>query len=409
MILFLTRQMPYPPDIGPRIRQRNLLEACSKIAPVQLVFSYNEEEDLADLSDLEHLCADIHPVRMEWRGKPLKPSLVHLCKELSATKQLVPFRSRLFFSKEIRQLVEQLAPACRLIHVERLHMVTHVQNVLNQRNHKQRMILDLDDIETDVRREWLRLSPPEGWRAHVAKRLDLAVLGRYQQRTIQSFDRVLIASEADRRRLGGGPELGVIPNGADVGRGPLPDESDGRTLLCLGTYGYWPNVDGLHHFLENILPLVHREIPDVRLLVVGRDMPPEVARLHDAKHILVSADVPDVEPFYRKASVSVVPLRLGGGTRLKILEAFALGTPVVSTTVGCAGIDVVPGEHLLVADDHAAFARACVELLRDPGRRAALAKPARELVEQHHSWDSIRSKMSDLIASEFAKSQAAQT
>jgi len=399
VILFLTRQIPHPPDIGLLIRQRNLLEACSSVAPVQLVFGYDSEEELTGLSDLAPLCADIHPVRMNWRSRPKGPSLVHLLKELRATRQLVPFHSRLFFSQAIRQVVEELAPACRLIQVERLGMVTHVQALLDRRCRSQRLILDLDDIETDLRREWLRLSPPEGWRARSAERVDLAVLERYQSRTIPSFDRVLITSESDRRQLGGGSELCVIPNGADVGRGPFPDESDGRTLLCLGTYGYWPNVDGLRSFIENVLPLVRREIPDVRVLVVGRNMPEEVSRLHDGERILVSADVPDVEPFYRRATVSVVPLRLGGGTRLKILEAFALGTPVVSTSVGCKGLDVVHGKHLLVADEHASFAQACLELLRDARQRAALTARARTLVEQRYSWLSIRSRMAGLVAS----------
>ena len=106
---------------------------------------------------------------MDWRSRPEDPSLGNLLKDVRATRQLLPFRSRLFFSQAIRKIVEELAPACRLIVVERLAMVTHVKSVLDRRHRSQRLILDLDDIETDLKREWLRLSPPKGLRMRCAE------------------------------------------------------------------------------------------------------------------------------------------------------------------------------------------------------------------------------------------------
>jgi glycosyltransferase involved in cell wall biosynthesis len=399
VILFICRQIPHPPDIGVRIRQRNLLEACAKAAPVHLVFGYDVDEELAGIPSLAPYCAAIHPVLMDWRDKPEGSSLLKLCKELKATRQLVPLQSRVKFSRKVSTVVEELFPACRLIVVERLDMAIHVHSGLSRKNRNQRMILDLDDIETDLKRDWYRLSPPRGWRARLAARIDIAILERYQRRMLKRFDRILVASDPDRKRLGNGSELCVIPNGTDVGRGPFSDSSDGRTLLCLGTYGHWPNVDGLQNFIRNILPLIQREFPDVRVLVVGRDMPDAVTCLHDGKHILVSPDVPEVDPFYQESTVSVVPLRLGGGTRLKILEAFAIGTPVVSTSIGCHGLNVQDGEHLLIGDSPEAFARACLTLLHNKEQRADLTAHARKLVEQNYNWDAIRAQMSELATS----------
>ena len=406
MILFLARQIPYPPDTGMRIRQFNLLAAYASVGPVQLVFGYESEQELAGLGALEELCAAIHPVPFDWKGKPKRPGPAYWWKDFRDSHTLRPFRSGLFFSREIQRVVEQLAPACRLLHVERLHMVAHLEQVFESRKSDQRLVLDLDDIETDVRREWLRLAPPEAWQASIAERIDLAVLALYQGRALRKFDRVLVASEKDRARLRHRPQIEVIPNGADVQRSLLPDNSDGRTLLCLGTYGYWPNVDGLRAFLQNVLPLIHAEIPDVRVLVVGRDMPEQVSRLHDGVRIVVHANVADIEPYYRRATVSVVPIRLGGGTRIKILEAFTFGRPVVSTAIGCAGLEVCPGQHLLVADQPNDFAQACIALLRNPAQRARLVASARALVEQEYSWDSSRSRLAKLARALLGESPA---
>jgi glycosyltransferase involved in cell wall biosynthesis len=127
-------------------------------------------------------------------------------------------------------------------------------------------------------------------------------------------------------------------------------------------------------------------------------MPPRISALHDGETLIVSADVPSVEPHYREATISVVPLRAGGGTRLKILEAFALGRPVVSTSVGCEGLDVIGGEHLFVADTPAAFAESCVTLLRNPGLRRTLTMNARQLAEQRYSWNAIEPQIGELVA-----------
>lgn len=402
MILFLSHRVPHPPDIGLRIRQRNLLEALASVAPVQLVFAYDRDDDLDKVSALAPLCERIHPVLLECRRGPKRPSIVSLGDGLRQTGRLLPRRSRWFFSSAVRQVVEDVAPHCRLLHVDALPMATHVQRWLGDRHRQPWMVLDLDDVEVDVARERMRLAPADRLRERIVQRFDLALLRREQGQALRSFDRVLVASERDRGRLGGGPELCVIPNGAEIGRGPLPDDADEPTLLLVGTWDYWPNRDGLRYFVEEILPHVRHEVPGVRVLVVGRDVPDSVACLHDGDRIFVSSNVPDVEPFYRRARACVVPLRLGGGTRIKILEAFALGRPVISTTVGCSGLEVEPETHLLVADGPADFARCCVRLLRDPGLRSTLAGCARDLVERRYGWGSVRRGMAELATSLLA-------
>jgi glycosyltransferase involved in cell wall biosynthesis len=148
-------------------------------------------------------------------------------------------------------------------------------------------------------------------------------------------------------------------------------------------------VHGLRFFVAKVFPLIQEELNGARLLVVGRDTPREVQALHDGQAIFVERTVPSVEEYYQRATVAVVPLRIGAGTRLRILEAFALGRPVVSTTIGCEGLEVVDGRDLLVADEPRALADACIDLLRDPGLRERLVRAGRELVKRHYTWESV--------------------
>jgi glycosyltransferase involved in cell wall biosynthesis len=284
-----------------------------------------------------------------------------------------------------------------LVHVSRLATAAHVLALgLQSRADRPRLVLDVDDIDTVKRRRWLKMPHARKWRRAIPEYYDLLRLWAYQRRSVRAFDRVLVCSGHDRDLLRLRQAV-VIPNGADVPARPLEHESDGYTLLYCGTLSYWPNIDALLYFVREVLPHVRRAVPKVRLLVVGREPAPEVVALHDGETLVVEADVPSVEKYYRRATAAVVPLRVAGGTRLKILEAFALGCPVVSTTIGCEGLEVGAGEHLLVADDPLAFAKACVTLLQDRQLRRRLVSSGRLLVERLYAWPSIEQRLTDTI------------
>ena len=155
----------------------------------------------------------------------------------------------------------------------------------------------------------------------------------------------------------------------------------------------------MQFFCRDILPLIRAAEPDVRLSIVGRAPTPEVKRLADDHAIQVTGRVDDVRPYVRDAAVYIVPLRIGGGTRLKIFEAMAMGKAVVSTTVGAEGLPVTSGEHLLLADEPHTFARAVVSLLRGPDRRAQLEQAARALVVERYDWSAVAGELDPLNAS----------
>jgi glycosyltransferase involved in cell wall biosynthesis len=208
------------------------------------------------------------------------------------------------------------------------------------------------------------------------------------------MDHVVTVSDVDRRiveELAPGTATTVVPNGVDVVR-VRPPVLDGRgagrrpTAVFVGKMDYRPNVDGARWFTEEVLPLVRQRVPSFALTIVGRDPTPEVQALSGQDGVHVTGRVQSTTPFLHEASLAVVPLRAGSGSRLKVLEALAAGTPVVSTSLGVEGLQVDAGRHLLVADGAPAFAAAVADLLADPDRRARMAREGRRLVEERYGW-----------------------
>ena len=194
-----------------------------------------------------------------------------------------------------------------------------------------------------------------------------------------------------------------LPNSIDpdrVERRPLP--IDPNEIVFVGATHVDANRDGVIWFVEEILPLVREAIPDVEVTIVGGDPPARIVRFGEQPHIEVTGYVADVQPFLHRAGVLIVPLRSGGGTRLKLLEGLCAGVPTVSNSVGAEGLDLVDGEHLLIGDDAPTFARRIVELLGDPSLRARLSTSGRSLVEEKYSWRAsvglVESAVSNAIA-----------
>lgn len=216
---------------------------------------------------------------------------------------------------------------------------------------------------------------------------------RFEGQQCRRFDHVVAVSRADALALE--QEYGItgvsdVPTGVDTVFFRPADSAlrDAREVVFTGSMDWMPNEDGVAWFVDEILPRVHHVLADVTVTVVGRNPPGRIRELaaHDAR-IRVTGTVPDVRPFLERASVFVVPLRVGGGTRLKIYEAMAMECPIVSTTIGAEGLPVVPNRHLLVADTADAFADATVELLRNPLRARTMALTAATWVRENYAWD----------------------
>ncbi len=241
---------------------------------------------------------------------------------------------------------------------------------------------------------WQRLA---GLEHNPAKRLLFEIEWRKLRAREADFcaaaDLTIAVSEDDRARLQAlAPEARTasIPTGVDtVYFAPRGTAEVPSRLVFSGSMDWHPNEDAVVYFTDAILPRIREQVPDVSFTIVGRNPSERVRALAAQPGIIVTGTVDDVRPMIEEAPVYVVPLRAGGGTRLKIFEALAMARPVVSTTVGAEGLALVPGQHFIAADEAEPFADAVVALLRDPMRRARLGRAGRDLVEAHYSWSTV--------------------
>jgi glycosyltransferase involved in cell wall biosynthesis len=237
--------------------------------------------------------------------------------------------------------------------------------------------------------------------------LNLLKLRRFENRVLKHVQAVLSVSgmEADlmRRRVPPGVTVWTVPNGADTEYyQPIPlRQREANTILLSGNMSVKRNIDAVLWFVRGVLPKVRESLPEVRLLIVGASPAPEILALKRRPGIQVTGTVADMRDYHAKVRVAAAPYRFGAGTKLKVLEAMACGTPLVSTSVGCRGLDVVDSRHLLIADTEPEFADRVGRLLRDPKLAQSLATAARRLAEEEYSWSGIvgelEPKLLDLV------------
>jgi glycosyltransferase involved in cell wall biosynthesis len=225
---------------------------------------------------------------------------------------------------------------------------------------------------------------------------------RYEGEVCRAAKKVIAVSSADAREmksLYGASRIAAVPTGVDLDYFTPPRRIQPvRDLVFLGAMDWRPNIDGLRWFLDNVLPLIRARRPDCSLAIVGRRPTEEVRRAgENDKRIHVTGTVDDVRPYLWESAVSIVPLRIAGGTRLKIYEAMAAKIPVVSTTVGAEGLDIRGGENIAIADSAQDFAHACLELLADGDARRRMARNAWETIAACYSWEVVSSRFEKLL------------
>lgn len=380
-VLLLTYGVPWPLNSGARIRDFNLLRALAGAAEITLCCFAQDDIEIPDLARLQALCREVRVFCPG--GRSLWRRAAAFAKGLANGVPLAmcPFFDPAF-SAELRSIARR--ESTQVFQIEHSLLAGYViaapegcRTVLSLHNVCSAQYASMARLDIGCRRRagfWIK-----AW-----------LLARSEARYRARFDHSIAVSSTDAdllRRQNPALPVSVVENGVDCARlQPLAEAPAGNDLLFTGVLGYPPNADAVRFFCREILPLVRREIPDARLLVAGQSPPPDVRALADWDSVELLADVADIVPCYQRARLSVVPLRAGGGTRLKILESMALGRAVVSTAIGCEGIDVRHGRDILIADDAESFAACVVSLLRDPETRAALSARARRTVETGYDW-----------------------
>lgn len=228
-------------------------------------------------------------------------------------------------------------------------------------------------------------------------------MARFERQECRRFDQVVAVSrndaEAIEREYGIG-HVADVPTGVDIeyfrpaGRAPL----EPRNLVFTGSMDWMPNEDGISWFVDDVLPRIHARLPDVTLTVVGRNPPAAIQALASRdSRLRVTGSVPDVRPYMEAAPVFVVPLRVGGGTRLKIFEALAMERALVSTTIGAEGLPLEHGRHALIADSSDDFAQRVIDLLADPAVATRMGRTGAEYVRARFGWDGVAETFAEIV------------
>ena len=293
-----------------------------------------------------------------------------------------PLQTLLYASKEMLRTVEREinAGSYDLVHTQLARMAPFVAEFRNV----PRVIDLIDALSINMQRRSLTDRGPMRWVAH----WEWLRLLRYERRICKEYDHVTVVSSSDRDAIGEFNNLHINPNGVDLaGFERSITKREETTLIFTGNMGYFPNADAAVFFVEEILPLIRRVIPDVKFNIVGVNPTGKVRRLAKDRLIEVTGSVPDIGRYLAVATVAVCPMRSGSGMQFKVIEAMAAGTPVVATPFALGGLDVVDGEHLLVAKNTTEFAELVVSLLLDKTSRARLEANARQLVRERYSWE----------------------
>lgn len=383
-ILFLTTRLPYPLDTGAKIRTWNLFSRAAGRHDVTLLTFLHSESDRRWVKTAQCL---VPTARIETVDHPDFRSWIaragSMAGRLLSTR---PYTVVKYDVKAMQNRIETLIAqdGYDLIHCDQIHMApyligrTRLPVVLSEHNIESSLLQRVADVQ----------------RSPFLRRFYQA-----QQRKMESFERMACASSArvltvsatDRDRLAKlAPEAvsSVVINGVDTDYfRPMETMPGQPNMVFTGLMNWMPNVEGVIFFIKEILPLVRESVPGARLNVVGRDPVAKLFRAADEeKDVVVTGGVPDVRPWLAGASVVVVPLKSGGGTRLKILEAMAMGKAVVSTRIGAEGLDLEDGREICIADDPFKFAERTAALLLDQTEAARIGRAARQRAVESFDW-----------------------
>ena len=279
-----------------------------------------------------------------------------------------------------------------IIQIESIHLMAYLA-IIRAAAQKPIVVCDWHNLESELMRRYSEQEPRGLRRAYAGRTARL--MSEFEQRAVREFDAHVVVSQRDEQRLrdlNPGARIFLIENGVDTAFYSdlgARAESEARRIVFVGSMDYHANIDGVVDFAREVWPRLRERRPELVFTVVGKDPAPEVRELAKIAGIEVTGTVDDVRPFYREAIAAVVPLKVGGGSRLKILEAMAAGVPVVSTTLGAEGLGVRHDENILIADSNEELAEAIISLVESESQRRDLIEAGRALVSRRYDWSSL--------------------
>lgn len=379
-VLMLTQVLPYPPDSGPKVKTYNMVKYLSQNHDLTLA-SFVRGDQTGEVEYLKQFCQAVYPVPI--RRTRFNDGLALIDSLVTSTPWFIARDN----TREMRELLTDLCQKENfdIVHADQLNMAQYARRIPEAAR-----ILDAHNALWLLYRR-LAQTTHNFWMGQFLER-EWRLMKRYEGAVCRTFDAVLAVSEADKTALqeasNGQGNLMVAPIAVDPEEVQLiPRVPQADHILHIGTMFWPPNVDGVLWFLREIYPIIQRARPGVHFDIVGARPPKEIIEFgHRQEGVTVTGYVKEPGEYLKKTGVMVVPLLAGGGMRVKILEALAEGLPIVTTSIGCEGIAVENGRHLLVADSPQEFAQATLRLLEDRAFANTLARNGRELIEKDYDY-----------------------
>lgn len=396
-ILLLTQIVPYPPDSGPKVKTYHVLRYLAERGHQVTLVSFVRDHEKQYLDHLQSYCAEIYPVSLR------RSRIADIGAYVDGIRSGLPFLITRDNLLPMRQLIDQLAARhFDIVHADQLTMAQYAlqfRRTSATANGATAIVFDAHNAVYEIVERARQTALPF---LLPILALEAGRLKQYEGSLIGKFDQTLAVSEVDKNALLKAAnvdrddylasKIAVIPIAVDCANlQPVRRTEQDDNILTVSTLFYPPNADGVRWFMRQVFPLVKDQIPTATLAVVGPRPPKDIVEfgIRNAESVQVTGYVPDLQEYFERAALMVVPVRAGSGMRVRILEALARGIPVVTTTTGVEGIAAINGEHLLVADEPTAFADAVVRLLKNRKLGETLVQNGRQLAQERYDWQAV--------------------
>jgi sugar transferase (PEP-CTERM/EpsH1 system associated) len=384
-ILFLAQRVPYPPNRGDKITTWRLVERMKRTHEVRCVAFAHDDADVRAAAELGRLGAPTVAIPLDL-GKAKLRSL-----PLLLTRQ--PLTLGVYGSAALQREVDSLARESDVGYAYSSSMGAFLE-----KHSRLKRVMHFAELDSD---KWRQYAERSRWPMKAVYLREHRTLLEFERRVARAFDESVLCTpleqEIFRRAIPGASSI-VLRNGVDLDHyRPRPERAEPGHLAFVGVMDYLPNVDGCTWFVREILPRIRERQPDVRFTIIGSRPTPEVLALGSEPGVTVTGFVDDPREYLARASISVAPLRIARGIQNKVLEALAMGLPVVGTTSATQGVEGRPGRDFLLADTVEEQGQAICELLDDPAAARELGARGRRFVEERYDWEATLRPLDDLL------------
>lgn len=378
-LLFTANRFPYPPYRGDKLKIFHLAKRLAKNHELHLLTFLQDKNDLQYLPELQKIFKEVHLVPL-----PKAQSYFNCLKAIFSKE---PFQVRYFYAPAMEQKVAELQQLHQYdaVHVQHLRMAQYWADYTSIPR-----ILDLPDAYSLY---WKRRTAAAKGPLKLFNQTEQKRVFQYES-ILQRYDLSLVCSKEDQEYLQKEKGIGnvaILPNGVDLEAFSAKgghDYSQDKTILFTGNMDYAPNVDAVGYFVKEIFPLIKEKIPGARFVIAGQRPVKRVLDLADTD-IEVTGFVKDLSAIYATAAIVTAPLRFGAGTQNKVLEAMAMGVPVVSHNIGFSGLNINSGEGVILAPDTVAFVQHCIDLLQSESLRRTVGTAGKEVIRTQFDWDVV--------------------